>query len=226
VGRLSDKERSVVVELAVIVVGVLIALGLDASWDAAQERRARHELLVALGGDLEAGAELLTEQIAAVQAELDQIQSLLEALYGGDQVDPDLAMEALVSSSDWADLPMGAYLGALNSGQLALLPAELNRELALLPAMQERVTDNVNLFLQNAYFGPYADAVELAGGIGQMLPFGPPAEAGEVNRALRQRAALRGIGQLYVIQFNRLRMLQSLVSRVERLKELVARELA
>jgi len=169
---------------------------------------------------------LLADQLATVESELDEIRTLLEVIYAGERVDPSAAGAALVSASDWADLPMGAYLGALNSGQLALLPPELNRELALLPVMQERITDNVNLFLQHAYFGPYADAVQLTGGIGQWLPFGPPVEPNVVITGLAQPAAVRGIEQLYLIQFNRQRMLQSLLSSVHQIQEMVARELA
>ena len=222
---LRDSARGLALELVVIVLGVLIALAVDAAWDAAQERRVRDELLHALAGDLQQGATMISDQLSAVEAELSDVQALLEAIYRGDSVDPTVAADALRSSSDWADLPMGAYLGALNSGALGLLPPALNRELALLPPMQERVTDNVNLFLQAAYFGSYSDAVNLTGGVGSWLPFGPPVDEDQIIQGLAERNAVRGVEQLYLLQFNRGRMLSSLSTQLDRIQKLVAREL-
>ena len=211
-------------ELAVIVLGVLIALAVDASWDALQDRRARDELLNAIAADLAQASSELDEQLGALDEELADLERLLEMVYGDAPIDAEWARSALATSSDWADFPMGAYQGALNSGQLGLLPAQLNRELAVIPVIQGRVVDNVNLFLQLAYFGAYSEVVQRTGGMGPWLELRATSEA-QVSEGLRTAAAQEGIEQLFLVQFNRRRMLVELTAQIDACRDLIAGEL-
>jgi len=221
---LRERARRGLFELIVIVSGVLIALAVDASWDLAKDRSAKVALVVALESDFDRNAVVVDSALARTGVQLAQARRVLDMLHGRVPMDPLEAAANLGSRSETPDVSMGAYLGALNSGQLVLLSPELNRELALIPDVLRDIRENSNLFLQLGYFGPYADVIHATGGYSPWFDFGPEWDEAVVLSGLDGPDALPGVETLYLVQLNRLRSLERLRDQVVRIRDLLASE--
>lgn len=119
----SNRTRRFLTELAVIVMGVLIALGVEASWGRMQDRTREAELLVDLREEFaenEARLQIDIEFNEAVSATLD---TWLAIVAGGVHVPID-STEALLDGSLYLRRfdPLTGVLGSIiETGELALI---------------------------------------------------------------------------------------------------------
>ena len=111
-------------EIALLTLGVLVALGADAWMDHRRDNRAEYAYLVSLREDFDETLRLTTEYIEDNRRSLEVCLELLEALAGPpDSVSPD-GVAGLIKDAFWVyalEPARATYQDMLNSGDLELL---------------------------------------------------------------------------------------------------------
>lgn len=116
-----------VAEVALLLLGIGLALIVDQWRDRAEERAIEHGYLTALRSDFEAADSVLEVRLSAIQEQLDHNEALLETLAGpvggvsGDSI-AGLLRKAFVDISVRVTVP--SYQDLVNSGELRLLRNE------------------------------------------------------------------------------------------------------
>lgn len=132
---MSLSPRFLIRELAIVVIGVLIALGADSWWDGRQERARAREYVEALEAEVAESRRLLERRLAAARTWKASADSLGAAL--ADSTSPSTA--DVVRAFGWPgtpSLPMGTVEALIETGDLRLLRPELR--LALLRERSQR----------------------------------------------------------------------------------------
>jgi hypothetical protein len=153
-------------ELAVIVLGVLIALAVDNWWTERGERAEEAEILRALADDLESSKDLLAEALERQGRLLQDIRVLSGGSFGEASELDDAGLNRMVWRALWEmflDTPveMSAYEEIKNSGRLRLLEdPELRRSLAKYDRLSERIAKDYDDVFQHqtTKMDPYAIA--------------------------------------------------------------------
>jgi Family of unknown function (DUF6090) len=114
----------VVVELALLVVGILVALAVDGWIDGRREARVERQYLELLARDLERDLEMLTEVIAFENAQIDASVTAYRAVrMGVEEADREAVAEALgqLTSRRTLRLSRATYTDLLSTGNLRLI---------------------------------------------------------------------------------------------------------
>jgi hypothetical protein len=122
------KTSRLVGELAVVFLGVLIALAVDAWWAGVQSRAELRGYLEGVAVDLESTLESLDDLIAMERARQNELESTI-ALLASDEPIPDTVVFAGLQSSAPV-LPLRTLNALLDNTDLTLLRPELRRHLA------------------------------------------------------------------------------------------------
>jgi hypothetical protein len=146
--------RRHVVEGTVIVGSILLAFGLDASWDNWLERRETRELLVSIREDLDANRTVVADEIESSRRVVALAKHLLEALSVASSASeaPFATLGNIFSWKAW-DPVNDTYLEARSSGRLALID---NSTVRLELARYQRRIEAVELIAEatrDQYYG-------------------------------------------------------------------------
>lgn len=130
---MSELQRRLAADFVIIVVGVLVALGVDAAWEAREERVRKAAYLGQLRADLSATADTLVEMIKVDSVARERADRALEALNSTRLPPSDsLATWILAATSSSASFypTMGTVTALVESGELSLVGDEsLRREI-------------------------------------------------------------------------------------------------
>jgi hypothetical protein len=141
----------VVVEGIVIVGSILLAFGIDAGWDARQERARRGELMADLEAEVALNVERLADALARQRLRLERVDLLLREITPdavGLQPDSLRALQAGVLTNPSYDPAWGILDLLIQSGDLALLDdRELRARLAGLQALSNDYLGNQDWLL-------------------------------------------------------------------------------
>lgn len=123
-----------------IVGSILLALALDASWDALQEAERRADLLDGLSSDFAVVAAQLNETLLTHQSALQAAERVLGLAHSGEVSASDAPVVDSLLSRIWEpstiDPPMGTLQALVSSGELGVLEnPDLRRELTAWPAI-------------------------------------------------------------------------------------------
>ncbi|MDT8340793.1 MAG: hypothetical protein RQ751_04705 [Longimicrobiales bacterium] len=120
-------------EFVVIVVGVLVALGVDAAREAREERAREAAYLEQLHADLTTTADSLRAAIAVEETARAGGDRLLDALDGGELPPPDMLGTWLQSATNWSTFQpnMGTVTALVESGDFRLLRDPILRQAVL-----------------------------------------------------------------------------------------------
>lgn len=146
---MADGKRSFLAESFLIVVSILIAFWIDASWEERQERRHERRVLEALRTEFETNATKLPSYIVSHQ----QVAEITEAILKGLDRDTDQAGVrvadhelAWILSHVSTDPQRGALDAILQSGELRFIQSrELRERLAGWPQLVVDATENEDL---------------------------------------------------------------------------------
>jgi len=122
-------------ELAIIVIGVLLALSADGWWVNQQERAEEAEILQAMAEDFSVSEELVGDELNILSEILDDLKTLSEGSAGGVAQIDDALFIKMLHNGLWEvpvlTVQMSAYNEILGSGRMRLIndPA-LRRALA------------------------------------------------------------------------------------------------
>ena len=81
----SERVTRALLEGLVIVVSILLAFGLEASWSARAERRDAMELLLSISADIEENRALVARHLEGTDRYVALTQSVLEVLASGER---------------------------------------------------------------------------------------------------------------------------------------------
>jgi len=140
----------------VIVVSILLAFGLEASWSARAERRDAMELLLSISADIEENRALVARHLEGTDRYVALTQSVLEVLASGERgasADSTLAGIGNVFTYPTWDPINDAYQEAKSSGRLALIQDPALR--LLLTRYQSRIDAMGDLVdaIRTQYYG-------------------------------------------------------------------------
>lgn len=115
--------RAITIEGVVIVVSILLAFGVDAWWDKAQESRRQAQLETALAGEFAQTREAIAFSLETVETRLDQTRRFLEATNEPASVPVDSIQESFdaVFRAFVFESPLPVYRDASASGAFAEL---------------------------------------------------------------------------------------------------------
>lgn len=134
--------REVMRELVTIVAGVLIALGLDAAWDAHQDRNYEVAALNALRDDFEVNSTRL-ERVVEVFSRVEAASAQLVAISVVQAPVPRDSLLFLIGETSLGqrfEPQLATFSDLVSSGRLSLLRSqELRRELALFTGFADRL---------------------------------------------------------------------------------------
>ena len=117
--RILRSGRGVVRDIAIVVVGVLIALAADAWWQGLEEQRREQHYLRALEADLAGAKDALVEIRRETVASQEDIEAFMQVLEGDGPIPEGL--EQVPFYLPLVDLPMGTMDALLSTGDLRLL---------------------------------------------------------------------------------------------------------
>ena len=138
--------QSYIYEGIVIVASILVAFGLDASWDNYQESRVEQRILAELQGEFEQAKSRIEDSVAELEAAIDASVALANYIGMGKEVlAPDVAAilvdQAL--SINTLEVPSGVLDSIIASGQVRLISNGMIRNaLAQWPAFVADVREN------------------------------------------------------------------------------------
>ena len=116
--------RDFFIHIATIVVGLLIAIGLEQAVEALHHRHLAHQTRENLRREIEQNRAELKQDEASVQADLDRMQANL-ALARKAAVDPKaLEHQSMHFDVEWSSFNQSAWRSARDSGALTLMPVE------------------------------------------------------------------------------------------------------
>jgi len=180
--------RRFLVEGFVIVVSILLAFGVQASWEEYQERRAESEYLVALRGELDQTRSVIANQRDATSNILHGHESLLEQFTTRSYASSDSLLVWLSHLSRPVDFrpPVAVLDDIVSAGGIQLIRvdslrlaiAEYERALELVDRASEQAwatwSDRIQPYLETRV--PRVDRLALGSfgvTVGIDLPFGP-----------------------------------------------------
>jgi hypothetical protein len=138
------KARRAAGEFAVIVLGVLVALWLDAGWAWLQDRQDERALIADLRSDFEANRAALQQVIVAQDRAADVTRQILTVGVDGLPVDSVDALFQAMLSVETFNARTGALTSALGSGRIQLLRNQsLRSALAAWPGYLEDASEEV-----------------------------------------------------------------------------------
>jgi len=139
-----SKVRRAAVEFAIIVVGVLVALWLNAGWKWIQDRQDERAIIADLRSDFEVNRSALQEVLVAQRRAADVSRQILTIGVGGLPPDSvDVLFQAMLNVQTFNPLT-GALNSALGSGRIQLLRSQgLRSALAAWPGYLEDAMEEV-----------------------------------------------------------------------------------
>jgi hypothetical protein len=168
--------RRFLVEGVVIVLSILLAFGIDASWDEFQESRKRSALIAGLTSDFEASREELAAAMVEGDALVQRISQFM-SLQGSSTI-PSLDSIQFLALGLGMPPPfapsLANYDAALQSGDLGLLDSvDFFAALAEFQRAEEWLGEHRDLAFFNFFQGPIKTLRDRVGSIGPvMLPAG------------------------------------------------------
>ena len=152
----TERVTRALTEGVVIVVSILLAFGLEASWAARLERQEEAALLQSIRSDVVENRSLIAQHAQGTEAQIDLAQSILAVLAEGERGPASDSVVARIGdvfiSNSW-DPINDTYLEAMSSGRLALIDdSELRLRLA---RYQRRIDAVAELFtsIRTQYYG-------------------------------------------------------------------------
>jgi hypothetical protein len=119
--------RDFSVHIATIVLGLLIAIGLEQSVETVHNRHARHQLLEDVHEELESNQmkdRMTQESLASLRVYLASLNHVLMEKRSGKAVSIDPALDTRRAMSPLYGSSMSAWESAKESGRAALLPSK------------------------------------------------------------------------------------------------------
>jgi len=114
--RTSIQWTQLLLELVMVVVGILLALGIDSWWAGRQEHALEHDLLTQLSADLDRAEQQLEAELRLTEQATEAALHLVAAAHGQRQAPSDSLAKWLVRVSWWSDpVPTTASAQALVS---------------------------------------------------------------------------------------------------------------
>jgi hypothetical protein len=161
----NPKARRAAGEFAIIVVGVLVALWLDAGWAWLQDRQDERALIADLRSDFEANRSALQQVFVAQHRSADVTRQILTVGVDGLPVDSvDVLFQAMLNVQTF-NARTGALNSALGSGRIRLLRKEgLRSALAAWPGYLEDAMEEVVDAMPQLFTVGQAVAVGIARG--------------------------------------------------------------
>jgi hypothetical protein len=160
-----SKARRAAGEFAIIVVGVLVALWLDAGWAWLQDRQDERALIADLRSDFEANRSALQQVFVAQHRSADVTRQILTVGVDGLPADSvDVLFQAMLNVQTF-NARTGALNSALGSGRIRLLRKEgLRSALAAWPGYLEDAMEEVVDAMPQLFTVGQAVAVGIARG--------------------------------------------------------------
>jgi hypothetical protein len=161
----NPKARRAAGEFAIIVVGVLVALWLDAGWAWLQDRQDERALIADLRSDFEANRSALQQVFVAQHRSADVTRQILTVGVDGLPADSvDVLFQAMLNVQTF-NARTGALNSALGSGRIRLLRKEgLRSALAAWPGYLEDAMEEVVDAMPQLFTVGQAVAVGIARG--------------------------------------------------------------
>ncbi len=141
--------RDFFIHIATIVVGLLIAIGLEQTVEALHHRHLVHEAEANLRDEIRSNRTLLAgdeAQMAGVEKEISA-DLLLLSDFKAHRTDPGSLNFAL----SWNGMQAAAWNSARDTGAIALMPADDAKGFSLVYMQQELVNNEATLFLRGMY---------------------------------------------------------------------------
>ncbi len=148
------------VEAAIIVASILLALALDAWWDGVQQDRRRADLIQALVVDFKATSDRLAEARTRTDSAVARTAAFLDAAHSTDPVSVDSLRSLAFGPFQVRQFEpaLSSYRAAVSTGEIRLVQ---NRELTEAFAEFEESLRYLELrhaiYLEGYYLGPPAD---------------------------------------------------------------------
>jgi hypothetical protein len=160
-----SKARRAAGEFAIIVVGVLVALWLDAGWAWLQDRQDERALIADLRSDFEANRLALQQILVAQHRAADVTRQILTVGVGGLPADSvDILFQAMLNVETF-NPRTGALNSALGSGRIQLLRSQgLRSALAAWPGYLEDAREEVEEAMPQLFVVGQAIAAGIARG--------------------------------------------------------------
>lgn len=141
--------KDFLIHIATIVVGLLIAIGLEQSVEFYHHRHLLHVAEADLHTEIANNQDLLKQderQLDGTEAELQQDIAQLIAR----KSDPKVA-EPLNFSWQWSSMEQSAWITARDSGALTLMPYETEQNYSAIYGQQGAVNDQAKLYIRSIY---------------------------------------------------------------------------
>ena len=172
------KHWSYLADLVVIILGIIIALSLDAWWQNKQDRKREQEYLMSLYNDFAISLEVLYSDLNKQYVYRDDVIKILSTIHGEKEFNSDSIKIWLANGSNPSEIKLtdGTYNSLINSGNLNLITNEVlsNKLASYGSATQKEITaakrqaDVFNelamtgFFMEEiGYFSIYSDSLKL-----------------------------------------------------------------
>ncbi|MDX1430327.1 MAG: hypothetical protein R3282_08570 [Rhodothermales bacterium] len=209
-------------ELAVVFLGVLIALAVDAWWTGVQSRAELEGYLAGVAADLEGTLESLDELIEIERTRQVELEGAIRLLASSEPISDTVVFTGFQSSAPV--LPLRTLNALLDNTDLTLLRPELRHQLAEFQAGAE---DLRNTFLrhEDQQAALVTEAVMEADRLGAV---GPDALRDRPSiAAMRQSPRFLGVARsYYVVRLNHLAALARLRRAIEELSAVLNEQAA
>jgi hypothetical protein len=160
-----SKARRAAGEFAIIVVGVLVALWLDAGWAWLQDRQDERALIADLRSDFEANRAALQQVVVAQHRSADVTREILTVGVDGLPADSVDTLFQVMQNVQTFNPRTGALNSALGSGRIQLLRNQaLRSALAAWPGYLEDAREEVTDAMPQLFTVGQAIAVGIARG--------------------------------------------------------------
>jgi hypothetical protein len=135
--------KRILAEGAAIVVSILLAFAIEASWSNYQDRVEEHGILLGLKSEFEHNLSLIETEISYRNAVIRSILKIFDASSTQSTIDSEILDELIGDVTWWANIEYsrGAIDGLIQSGRLNLIAnEEMRRALASIPSVYADTT--------------------------------------------------------------------------------------